>query len=74
MRTVLSHEEEEEEEANADRVLSEEECSLFRAAAARSNYLALDRIDIVFAAKELCRRMAVPRQSDLVALRRVASY
>ena len=74
VRTVLSREEEEEEESSADRVLSEEECSLFRAAAARSNYLALDRIDIVFAAKELCRRMAVPRQIDLVALRRLASY
>ena len=38
------------------------------------NYLAQDRFDLAFAAKELCRRMAVPRQSDLVALRRLALY
>ena len=41
---------------------------------ARANYLAQDRFDLAFAAKELCRRMAVPRKSDLVALRRLARY
>ena len=67
-------EEDEEEEASDDRVLNEEERGLFRGAAARANYLALDRLDIVFAAKELCRRMAVPRVSDFTALRRLACY
>ena len=48
--------------------------SLFRAASARANYLSLDRPDISFAAKELCRRMASPCEDDLSALRRVARY
>ena len=33
-----------------------------------------DRFDLAFAANELCRRMAVPRRSDLVAFRRLARY
>ena len=48
--------------------------SLFQAGAARANYLALDRPDIAFSAKELCRRMAAPRVCDLAALRRLARY
>ena len=64
----------EEEGGGDDRVLNDAERSLFRAASARGNYLAVDRIDIVFSAKELCRRMSVPRVSDLTALRRLAKY
>ena len=66
--------EEEAQEAGVDRVLTEVEAGWFRGASARANYLAQDRFDLAFAAKELCRRMAVPRQSDLVALRRLARY
>ena len=58
----------------SDRVLNDDERSLFRGASARANYLAMDRLDIAFSAKELCRRMAAPRQSDLLALRRLACY
>ena len=36
------------------------EARLYRACAARANYLALDRVDVAFAAKELCRRMSSP--------------
>ena len=61
-------------EDEADRVLTEVEAGWFRGAAARANYLAQDRFDLAFAAKELCRRMAVPRHSDLAALRRLARY
>ena len=61
-------------EEEADRVLTEVEAGWFRGAAARANYLAQDRFDLAFAAKELCRRMAVPRHSDLAALRRLARY
>eukprot|EP00974_Lingulodinium_polyedra_P102353 9911601-Lingulodinium_polyedra.AAC.1 len=46
--------------------------SLYRAGAARANYLALDRADLAFAAKELCRRMSSPTVADLVQLRRLA--
>ena len=48
--------------------------SLFRAAAARANYLALDRPELSFASKELCRRMSSPRQCDLWELRRVCRF
>jgi len=65
---------EEEEQKGDDRVLDAAESGLFRGAAARANYLALDRLDIAFSAKELCRRMSVPRASDFVALRRLAQY
>eukprot|EP00969_Alexandrium_andersonii_P144720 6399556-Alexandrium_andersonii.AAC.1 len=37
------------------------EAGLFRAGAARANYLAPDRPDVAFPAKELCRRMSAPR-------------
>ena len=47
---------------------------LFRACAARANYLGMGRVDIAFAAKELCRRMSSPTWADLGALRRLAQY
>ena len=69
----------EEEEAevpgdDADTQLGGEETALFRATAARANYLALDRPEVAFAAKELCRRMSAPRRRDLAALRRLCRY
>jgi len=47
---------------------------LFRACAARANYLGMDRVDVAFSANELCRRMSSPTWSDLEALRRLAQY
>ena len=73
-RSGQEEKEEEAQKAGDDRVLTEVEAGWFRGASARANYLAQDRFDLAFAAKELCRRMAVPRQSDLVALRRLARY
>ena len=46
----------------------------YRALAARANYLALDRPDLAFAAKECCRRMASPSTLDWAALVRLARY
>ena len=60
--------EEEEEE------LKPEEVRWFRAGAARANYLGMDRPEIAFATKELCRRMTAPRKCDMRALGRVARY
>ena len=54
--------------------MSHELVGLYRAGAARANYLALDRPDIAFAAKELCRRMAAPCETDLGSLRHLARY
>eukprot|EP00972_Heterocapsa_arctica_P051429 7565332-Heterocapsa_arctica.AAC.1 len=44
--------------------LQGEEATAYRAAAARANYLAMDRSDIQFAAKEVCRKVATPRRCD----------
>jgi hypothetical protein len=40
---------------------------LFRACAARANYLGIDRADVEFAAQEPCRRMSSPTWADLEA-------
>ena len=40
--------------------LLEREVTRFRALAARANYLAADRIDVLYAAKEVCRFMSRP--------------
>ena len=68
---------EEEEEGpgeEADTQLDVAETALFRATAVRANYLALDRPEVAFAAKELGRRMSAPRQRDKAALRRLRRY
>ena len=46
----------------------------FRSAAARSNYLAADRIDIMFGGKEICRSMAKPTDLSWKALKRLSRY
>ena len=50
------------------------ETTLFRALAARANYLAQGRSDIQFAAKEICRGMAAPTQAHIRMLKRLARY
>ena len=62
-----------EEEENAQE-LCEREASKFRALAARSNYLAADRPDIMYATKEICRWMAKPTQGAMKKMRRVGRY
>ena len=44
--------------------LSEHEKTRFRGVAARINYLAMDRSELQFAAKNLCRKMSNPAKSD----------
>ena len=61
-------------EGNGGKLLDAERVTKYRALAARANYLALDRPDLSFAAKECCRRMVEPREVDWSALRRVARY
>jgi len=64
----------EEKSEEADEPLGGEETSMFRSGAARANYLAMDRPDLAFATKELCRRMASPGRRDMAALQRIARY
>jgi len=59
-------------EEGEEELLEGIEIRQFRSGAARANYLAMDRPDISFATKELCRRMQAP--TDMAALRRVARY
>ena len=76
-----TRDEEEEEEhipdATAecdDTPLPPYEAGLFRGVAARALYLSLDRPDMSFASKELCRRMSSPVQGDIQRLRRICQY
>ena len=62
------HEESDEEK------LDEAESTVYRAIAARANYLSLDRPDIQFSAKEACRRMASPCRADWARLKHIARY
>jgi len=54
--------------------LSPEVSSEFRGLAARANYLSLDRVDIQYATKEICRDMATPKESSMVKMKRLARY
>jgi hypothetical protein len=57
-----------------DSPLSTDSHTTFRALAARANYLAQDRIDLQFAAKEACRFMSAPTDSAEAALKRLGRY
>lgn len=54
--------------------LNPTEATLYGALSARCNYLAQDRCDIVYAAKELCREFAVPTKSSCGRLKRLVRY
>ena len=54
--------------------LTAEEATAFRGMAARSNFMAMDRADVQYTAKEICRRMAKPRKCDWAKLKRLARY
>ena len=62
------------DEATADVPLEPHLHTAFRGAAARANYLAADRVDAQFAAKEICRCMAHPNQASWNALKRLCRY
>ena len=57
-----------------DEPLDEAAASLYRAAAARCNFLGLDRPDIQYAAKEVSRSMSKPCRGDLRKLHRLCRY
>ena len=46
----------------------------FRAFASRANYLAQDRVDIQFPAKEVCRFMSSPTETSKDAMKRMGRY
>ena len=58
----------------AEETLPVDQHTIFRALAARANYLAADRPDIMYSAKEVCRMMAKPTGVAMNALKRLARY
>ena len=46
----------------------------FRGLAARASYLSLDRPDIQFATKEICRELAKPTERGMQKMKRLARY
>ena len=54
--------------------LDERQASRFRSMAARANYLAADRVDIMYSVKEMCRGMANPEEKEMVKMKRLARY
>ena len=54
--------------------LTEERAKSFKSLAAVLNFLALDRADLQFAAKELMRRLSAPREIDEARLKRAVRY
>ena len=64
----------ETEGLTVQKLLDANDAKLFRGIAARLNYLAQDRPDLQFAAKEVSRRMARPTDGDWLLLKRVGRY
>ena len=54
--------------------LNAAQATCFRALAARANYLAQDRHDAAYAAKELCKSFANPTSTDVFALKHLVRY
>ena len=65
---ILSH------QAESEVDLPERGFARFRALAARADYLAADQIDVLYAAKEVCRCMSKPTDLAMGALKRLARY
>jgi hypothetical protein len=61
-------------QAKSEKELPESEHTRFRGLAARANFLAADRPDIIFAAKEVCRFMSKPSDVAMMALKRLGRY
>ena len=55
-------------------ILNNTEATLFRALAARANYLAMDRPECAYATKELCRFFATPTKTGVEQLKRLIRY
>ena len=57
-----------------DDFLTGGELELFQIVAARFNFRAMDRPDLLYSVNELMRKLASPRTQDLTAPKRVARY
>ena len=57
-----------------DAPMHPEDATKYRGIAARLNYLAMDRSDVQFAAKECCKHMSAPKRGDWEKLKRAGQY
>ena len=64
----------EEKDDEEGKELVGEDATRYRAIAARCNYLSLDRPDLQFAVKEVCREMSKPTSKSWARLRRIGQY
>ena len=64
----------EHNEGSIDPELCHVETTMFRAVAARLNYLSQDRPDITFATMKLCSKMSRPDAQDLKNMKRVGRF
>ncbi len=62
------------EQLDADVPLEKHKATPYRAVVARANYMASDRPEIQFAAKEVCRWMSNPTEVSLNALKRLGRF
>ena len=61
-------------EEEGKEALGQAQTRVYRAATARMNYLALNRSDLRYASKEVCRTKACPTSGDRRALQRAAQF
>ena len=64
----------EDNDGSVDPELGQEETTMFRAVAARLNYLSQDRPDITFATMKLCSKMSRPDAQDLKNMKRLGRF
>jgi hypothetical protein len=62
------------EDNDESETMDKEDATKFRSVAARMNYLGMDRSDIQYATKEVCRSMARPKKEDWQKIKRLARY
>ena len=61
-------------EGSEPKEFGQREATLFRGMAASCNYLIIDRPDIMFPVKEICREMSKPTELSINRLKRVGRY
>ena len=61
-------------EASASKDLPAKDATLYRRAAARVKYIALDRPDLSFASRVAASRMSSPKEGDDMLIKRIVRY
>ena len=68
------NDEDEKDEEDSSELFTGADVTLFRGLAARLNYLSMDRPDLQYAAKEVCREMSKPVKASLKNLFRIGGH